>query len=113
MSFCVGRVFSESKLPKNKTHRHQFLMSAISRQWVRINYHHCPQTFVKSIASLRVSLSKRTSTIILSIQQSWSAFVSFSFESSKQQLTQLVKTNDRIDLQVDLVKDFSTNTTWL
>ena len=33
-------------------HHHQFLLPAIVWQWVRINYLHCPRSFVKSIAPL-------------------------------------------------------------
>ena len=35
-------------------HYHPFLTPAIWRRWVRMNYLHCPRSFVKSIASLNV-----------------------------------------------------------
>ena len=36
-------------------HHHQFLTPAIWRRWVRINYLHCPQSLLKSIAPISVS----------------------------------------------------------
>src|SRR6218665_107911 len=49
---------------------HQFLMSAIWHQCVRMNYLHCCRPFVKFIAPLSVSLSDAMSSFIWSIQHS-------------------------------------------
>src|SRR6218665_282924 len=48
-------------------HRHQFLMPANGRRWVRMNDLHCPRSFVKSIAPPNVSPIDSMSSCILSI----------------------------------------------
>src|SRR6218665_2253916 len=51
-------------------HHHQFLTPAIWRRWIRINDLHCPRSFVKSIAHLKVSPIDSMSSFTLSIHRS-------------------------------------------
>src|SRR6218665_3809417 len=61
--------------------QHQFLTPSIWRRWVRMNYLHCPRSFVKSITPLSISSIDSMSSFILSNRRSLGPLL-FLFPSS-------------------------------